>query len=179
MIKDVAEKVLIEHQGRKLIFPRLCVNLDGLPLKDFESPLTNRNLRFTNFKDYFKYQPSVKRSQKDRPFLLMTDLAPNRCIRFGSWEELINMEEIKKEVSWLLKFTEMRPELLEIAEQNIQIPIYINMDVYAYDKYLRDMVEKETGVRPDYSMLKPKAFSEADIQRFEDWMKNKGKIIYK
>lgn len=179
MIKDVADKVLIEHQGRKPIFPRLCVNLDGLPLGDYETPLTNRNLRFTNFNDYIKYQPSVKRSQQNQPFILMTDLAPNRCIRFGSWEELINNKAIAKEIAWLLQFSEIKPELLEIAKQNLQIPIYICIDICAYDKYLKDIVESETGVRPDYSMLKPRAFTEADIQRYEDWQHNKNKIIYK
>jgi hypothetical protein len=179
MLGDMGKKVVTEHKGRSPFFPRICINLNALPLGEYETPFTNRDLRFTQLRDYFKYVPATTHKAKDKPFMLITDLIPNGKIRFGTWEELISNKQFEKEIAWLLKFSDMRPELLEIAEQNMQVAIYIYTDVYKYDKYLKDMVEKETGVRPNYSMLKAKALNEADVLRFEEWMKNKNKIVYK
>ena len=179
MLGDMAKKGVTEHKGRSPFFPHALININAIPLKETESPLTNRDLRFSDCHDYIKYLPSWLKKNNGKGFMLVTDLIPNGKIRFGSWEELMSNERFKKEIAWLLKFSKLSEYHLELAEQNPSVPIYLSTDMCMYDKYLRDMVEKETGVRPDYSMLKPQCMIEADVLRFEEWFRSRNKIIYK
>ena len=179
MIGDLSSMALAENSQRIPFQKRAIIHLNGDPLKENDGPGPHTDCRYTDFMYYLKYMPSQLPQYKDRPFVIVSDLFGNGKFRTGNYEFTKNFGgRQSEEVKWIVEHTNLCQELFDIAFQNIQMAIPINVDVIGLVKKLR---EKKGEPDSKYSMLKDPIIAKAERLRYEqflyDYKNNKGRKV--
>lgn len=175
MLGDNARRALLEVYGRGVLQSCALINLDSEPLKPYDMPLTNPSLRYTKMRYYIRYIPALRVTQKKRKkkYVIYSDLIERtrlESFRFDTWEEVEEEAKHNKEIRFLLEYTNLNKNLIDILERNLMFDFPLLFDYERYEKTLRDKIEERTGVRPDYSMFIDPALLDATNEPFRDWM---------
>lgn len=143
----------------KALLGRTCLNLKGLPLTDNDFAWLNKDVKYTNFCYSVCYSPKKHNlSKTGDKFILIADIvtdnsATGRGWRFRDLEDFKSKGNENPFVFFLLYWTNLSQEILDLAKMNQGNLIQLSVDIIGYDKYLREQVKAETGVYPDYSMF--------------------------
>lgn len=143
MIGDNARKI-IANMSKNVHVTRVCpISLSAEPIHEIDVIKRTPGAYFSNLQYTIRYaQNDAIKYKKGRPFLLKIDLfdTVEKCgHRVANYEELLNGDRFKEFMPFLTKYTNLGPELFEIAKQNPILDIPISFDVI---KYLRDASEK-------------------------------------
>ena len=174
--RQINTDVTILNSINKSLQARSLINLNSIPLRETDlTPASDPDLRFTDFFYSLKYKPSYKNSRQDQPFLIYSDLIVERkkYVRFGTIKELEERAKTDKEIAFILKWCDLTEERLEQARSCIQLDLPLPFDILVYEKYLKDIVEKETGVRPEGTMLRPQTVEECERVRVQVYVNGK------
>lgn len=180
MIGDRARTEVIEKTLSTQWVARNAVDLRSIPV-DFSSDYWhNKNVVLTTFEFRVMYKPSARATKKPKPYMIVFD--QDYPFRFQGMEDLPELAAKHPEVAFLLKWGEpITQELLDtVKRNNLRAQLMPYSRVMAYDKYLRDYVEKETGHRPppEKSMLIDDGLREAvlDFQNKRNELAEKTRV---
>ena len=174
--REINTDVTILNSINKSLQARLMINLNSIPLKETEiSPANNPDLRYTDFRYELRYKPSYKDYKKDIPFLIHSDLFISRkkYIRFGTVKELEERAKTDKEIAFILKWCDLTEERLTQARNCVQMDFPLPINTVKLEEYLKDIVEKETGIRPEGTMFKPQEIERSENTRIQVYVNGK------
>lgn len=171
MLGDLEKAALAESSMHKSLTPRALVNLNNIPLKEGDIPYDNfGDLKYTNFDYYIKYRPRPEKQYQGRPFFIVADILPSQKLRFHNWESLLNLAKKNKHLQWILDNTNLCKETIDLAAQNLNLPIRLNFDQLKHSNMLKQQIFEQTGEMPMYSMYREPNEAKADRMRYETWL---------
>lgn len=174
MIGDNSKRALFENHGRRTLQNKFLINLSGEPLRPYETPLTNPDLRYTCFRYTLIYNRQPKRNAgqlSKYKFTLMGDLFQKNNLKFNDVLDLKMDALSNKEADFILKYTTFSSELLKIAKENPMHGIQVTLRYVEYNNMLKKKVMAKTGKKPTYSMFIDPALAEIDSVPFKEWLK--------
>lgn len=141
MIGDNALETTIINTRKRRFSTRAIIDVRGKNLVDESLPGQNRNLRYSSLVWFIKYKP---RNGKD-DFILVTDIIKG-SVHFASYEDLVGKKEKYKNLGFVLAHTNLSPELIEIAKNNIALTIPLGFDYVGYEKEVGGKLNLLTGL---------------------------------
>lgn len=178
MLGDAARRALLEKYARTPLQVRALININEEPLKPYDIPLTNPDLRYTNFDYTLRYcmQPAQGKDKLQK-YYIYSDLLDGEKFKFDKWEEVEEEAKKNKSLAFLMKYSNFNKETFEIVKKNIFYCFKIYFDYAKYCNKLLDQIESTTGVRPDYSMFIDPALVEINDMIYRDWLKEYNKEL--
>lgn len=173
----MATRVIAEEISVHALQPRVVINLFGEPIpEDTFYPTSDPAIVRTNLEYHVRYAPSANRQFKHRPYVLFSDIIirPNKSqkVRFKDLDEL--RERAKKELclDFILRFTNLDENLLNIARTNFGCIIPVAFDIVKYDK----MMKEKKGLPQDSKepMFKDKKMVLAEQERCKAYLAFRG-----
>lgn len=136
MIGDNAKGLIAS--ARKILFPtRMFVNVKAELLKPGETPDTNPDIISTYGQYHIVYNVCTRNGEPaKKKFALVTDFGQG-YIKFANWVDFHNQQYTNEFVKFILKYTNMSKQLVNIAVQNEGMHIPIQFDVIKYDADVR------------------------------------------
>lgn len=130
---------------------RIEINYKLIPPDFGETPDINPTMFFTTglyCLSYKKYTHSGAVNMKR--FCIKADFVNRQFIKFFSWHDLQEQAKTNDHVKFLLEYTNLNEQMLNIAAQNEDMRIPFCLDIVKYDKEVRP----KTGKKPDeYAMI--------------------------
>lgn len=156
MLGDKNRDVLAENSLKFPFFTRALLDLNSVPLNDDKIPTVDNDLVYSNLQIYITYKPYAFKKYRDRPYILFSDMLKHQnldVVRFSSLEHLRELAKENKDIAFILKWCTIEEEHLKLAYElaEIKIPVYFN--VVKYRTHLKDMIETETGERPEIGLF--------------------------
>lgn len=194
MIGGKAEQIAVAATGaKKAAFTHAFVNLNSVPVYRKDLLNANPDIRCTNFLFYIKKKPLVSYSKiaglSGRPyhrktmkrFVLVTNFLTRKSLRFQNLAELKKLAKTDKEIAFLLEYTDLNVDMLKMAEELMDFPIYFTFNYVKYDKMIREQVIKEyypddEELNKDYTKFNGSGFMTVEdmIENHERLKKGKG-----
>lgn len=177
MINDVAKGVMAESMAKRTIFTRGRIHLNDLPITTEEIYPENPNIRLTNFYYYIKYAPKpIGAKGMENPFVIVADiLLPVGKLRFANWEDLNKKREENLALDWIFRNTYIKEEVLEIARENIDLPIQCGFDVVAYQHKIKDIAAKQYDGIEKFSIFRTPLENAIEWERYKFYLETKKK----
>lgn len=171
MIGDVAKKVLMEDTVKRTINPRIMVSKTEKVPSYGDNPIVNKDLFFTRgqYSITFKPYSGQNKVEKNRAFLIQSDLFPAKVRRVHSYKM---MKDFAEQGDWiyqfLTKWTTLTPYHFEIAARNINLPIPF---CFKADEYYKMLVEKKkstgTDTDVDWELFREDGMNEYESRRLK------------
>lgn len=169
MLGDKIRDVLAENSLKFPFVPRACLNINSVPLKPGETPTTNSDLRYSRMEAYIVYKPYPFRKYRGRDFLIRSDMFTQaERYRFKDIEDVIEQSKEIKELAFVLQWSNLTEELLAVAKELKQVQIPLPFDILKYRNHLQDIIEAETGERPEAGLLQEIHLEISNDKRVED-----------
>lgn len=165
--------VTILNSVKKPLVGRMLFNLNSIPVRDGEFPGNNSDLIYSNLQYTIVYKPSFKANRQDVPFMLEGDMLPNKRIRFGSYQHLLELSTKDKLVNFILRWSNIDEWMIKKARSLLQIRIPVYFNLRAYEEHLKDIIEQETGTRPEDIEFKSAELAEAEEIRYNAYINGK------
>ena len=140
MIGSNTKNLFIANTVKKKYNSRALLSLTLEPIQKGDSPATNKNVVLTHGLYYMRYEPVRGGTNYiDKPFLIKSDLFTMDKIRVANYNVLVSIAKENKKVDFILKFSNISPELFAITKSNpgLEVPIAID-----YAKYRTAVMEK-------------------------------------
>ena len=169
MLGDKNRLILAENSLKIRIVAYACLNINSVPLKSGETPTTNCDLRYTRMETYIVCKPFAFKKYRGRDFFIRSDMFTQyERYRFRDMEDLIEQSKEVKELEFLLQWSNLTEEHIAVARELKQVQIPIAFDIVRYKKHLQDMIEAETGERPETGLFYEKEMEIVNDKRVED-----------
>lgn len=176
MLGDLEKRAIAESMVHVPLSTRAMININNIPLKKNDCPSDNKgDIRYTKFNYFIKFKPSPSEKFKGKNFVLVADVLPGTKIRFTNYDVLLLIAKENKHLKWILDNTDLCRELVNLAGENLDLPIYLNFDQLKYSNKLKKQIYIETGVWPKYSMFREPNEVMANIARYEAWIETRKK----
>lgn len=169
-VRDANINVTILNSVKKPIVARCHFDLNSVPVKEGDYPTEENDIVYSDLIYRVVYKPSYKENKQHVPYMLECDMFEGKYFRFADMEDLKEKAKTDKRIAFLLRWTNLNEGLLIQAKQLLQVRLPICFNTVKYERYLKDIVEKETGVRPEYSMLKNPNISEVEKERYKQYV---------
>jgi hypothetical protein len=177
MIGDNSLEALAEEKSITYLNKKCMINISDKGYVGPGEPVNKYNARYTDFRWLVKYKPYTANNhkyylatgkekskvKKDEPFILICDLMPFSKLRFESWDTLQqladNADHVDEKVpfssfgpaiKWLMKYTNLSPEIIELAKAHLNCAIPLAFDAIKYNKEMAKKAkeaEKELGTK--------------------------------
>ena len=115
----------------------------------------------TNFEYAVKFTTKevLLAKNRDKPFLIkvdMFDTVEANGHRFTDFEDFKNSEQFKEFIPFLLRYTNLSPELLNVAKDNPSVDIPISFNLLLYISDVKEKYKQQHGVELEtFSFLSP------------------------
>jgi len=182
VIGDNARKIIANMSKNVHVTRTVPISLSAEPIHEIDVIKGTPGAYLSNLQYTIRYAPNeVISNKKGKPFLLKIDLfdTVEACgHRVSSFEDLLNEEKFKPFLPFLLEYTNIGPDLFELAQNNPTLDLPIAFDVLKYvkeanQKYIAQGLEKmENGEISVYTFM-----SEIGIKINE--LEEQEKVIHK
>ena len=139
MIGDLAKRGVTEESANKVCNPYAYLSVNSLPYNEEKNP---DDLKFTVFRYFLRYKPATNKIYKKKKFIISCDLIDDgvgkSSTRVINYDDVVERAKTHKSIAWLLRHTNISPELFEVAEANPGVFIPISFDVVEYLKKIGD-----------------------------------------
>lgn len=169
-VRDANIGVTILNSVKKPLVARCHFDLNSVPVKEGDFPTEDNDIVYSDLIYRVVYKPSFKDCKQNEPYMLECDMFEGKYFRFADMEDLKEKAKTDKRIAFLLRWTNLNEGLLIQAKQLLQVRLPICFNTVEYERYLKDIVEKETGVRPEHSMLKNSSVSEIEKERYKQYV---------
>lgn len=141
MIGDNARGLIAS--ARKMAFPtRMNLNINAEPLKLGETPDLNPNVISTYGQYHLTYNVYARTGELNKKrFAIVVDFGKG-YFKFGNWVELYNQQFTNDYIKFILKYTNINKDFMQIAVENEGMHIPLTFDVLKFDADVR----KKAGI---------------------------------
>lgn len=176
MLGDLGRRALAEDVEYLPLGTRALVNINNIPLKEGDCPTSSYDdIRYTDFEYYIKFKPRAEQRFEGQSFFIVADILPSQKLRFKSWEYLLTLTKKNKHLKWLIENTDLCKEKIDLAFENLNLPIRVNFDQVKHSNMLKQQIFEQTGEWPNYSMYREVGLAKADRARYEAWLEKRKK----
>lgn len=147
MIKNVQNSSLCP--GQKGMSPaRHAIHLNSKILRDGDLSFTNSKVMKTDFVFMIRYKATGIRKAEKFPFIINADVLPKGAIRVKNFSDLKARAKDVEGVAWLLRWTNLSPELFLVARYNSYLRVPIQFKYLEYVYHLLNQTEDGDIRRP-------------------------------